>query len=132
MIRVLILATVGTMALTACAPVQDPNLGYDADGIRVCDLTVSFGSYAMGVDQELKSRILTLVAQEPGLDNTEERPWGREGESNLCIHAPRPGQADRLYDQIAEMIPTYSERAPTTVTHRDGRSEASVMPPWRN
>lgn len=128
----LILASVAAAALTACAPVEDPNLGYDADGIRVCDVTVSFGSYAMGVDRELKTRILALVAEDPGLDNTEERPWGREGESNLCIHAPRPGQADRLYARIAEMIPSYSDQAPTSVTHRDGRSDASGPPPEWN
>lgn len=131
MIRVLILSSVGALALTACAPLEDPNLGYDADGIRVCDVTVSFGSYAMGVDHELKARILALVAQDPGLENTEERPWGREGESNLCIHAPRPGQADHLYAVIADLIPEHSNRAPTSVTHRDGRTDQSIWPDAR-
>jgi hypothetical protein len=131
-VKRLIAGLAAVLALAGCAPMDDPDLGYDADGLRICDLTVSFGSYAMGVDHELKARILALVAQDPGLENTEERPWGREGESDLCIHAPRPGQADRLYDRIAEMIPTYSGRAPTTVTHRDGRSDASGMPAGQN
>lgn len=132
MIRVLILATVGTMALTACAPVQDPNLGYDADGVRVCDVTVNFGSYAMGVDHELKTRIQALLEADAGVEDVEETRWGREGESTLCIHAPGRGVADRLFNQIAEMIPDQSDRAPTTVTHRDGRSDSANPPPEWN
>lgn len=126
-----VIAAFAVLLAVACAPVVDPELGYDADGLRVCDVTVSFGSYAMGVDSDLKARILALVDREVGLDNTEERPWGREGESNLCIHAPRPGQADRLFDQIAALIPSTSERAPTTVTHRDGRTDQSTWPDAR-
>ncbi|MBN8553685.1 MAG: hypothetical protein J0L52_12420 [Caulobacterales bacterium] len=115
------------LVLSACAPVTpiDPA----EDGTVVCDITVSFGSYAMGVDHELKTRIQALVAADGGVDDTEERPWGREGESNLCIQASSPVHADRLFNQIAAMIPETSERAPTTVTHRDGRSDAAGPPP---
>lgn len=85
----------------------------------------------MGVDSGLKARIGALVAADTGVENSEERRWGREGESDLCIHAPAPGAADRLYDRIAALIPEHSQRAPTSVTHRDGRSRAATMPEGR-
>ncbi|HRH19488.1 MAG TPA: hypothetical protein PLE81_02515 [Brevundimonas sp.] len=127
MIRALVLCA---LVLSACAPVTpvDPV----EDGTVVCDITVSFGSYAMGVDHELKTRIQALLAADQGVDDTEERPWGREGESNLCIQASSPVDADHLFNQIAAMIPETSDRAPTTVTHRDGRSDASGPPPEWN
>lgn len=122
-------AAVAALLLAGCA--ATPPAPAD-DGPRPCDVTVSFGSYAMGVDHDLKARILALVASDRSVEDSEERRWGREGESDLCIHAPAPGAADRLFDQIAALIPATSDRAPTTVTHRDGRSDASGPPPEWN
>ena len=93
-----------------------------------CDVTVTFGSFAMGVDQDLKARIQGVITAETGVRDVEERRWGREGESDLCIHAPAP-VADSLYTRIADLIPATSERAPTSVLHRDGRRKASA---WSN
>ena len=121
-----LIAASALLLAAACAPVAPS--GPISDVQRACDVTVSFGSYAMGVDHELKTRILILVDQAVGLDNMEERRWGREGESDLCIHAPAPGAADRLFEQIAALIPATSDRAPTTVTHRDGRRDQSTWP----
>lgn len=126
MIRVALFAA---LLLAGCA--ATPSAPAD-DGPRPCDVTVSFGSYAMGVDHDLKARILALVASDRGVEGSEERRWGREGESDLCIYAPGPGAADRLFDQIAAQIPETSSRAPTTVSHRDGRRDASGPPPEWN
>ena len=126
MIRV---ALLGTLLLAGCATA--PATPADSDP-QACHVTVSFGSYAMGVDAELKTDILAVINADPGVMNVEETRWGREGEFDLCIHAPGRGIADRLYNQIADLIPEYSDRAPTTVTHIDGRTDASGPPPGWN
>ena len=94
-----------------------------------CDVTVSFGSYGMVVDQELKARVLSFVEDGSDAGAWPENSWGREGESSLCILTDTVAATDRLYDGIVALIPRYSARAPTMVTHIDGRSHASRMSP---
>jgi hypothetical protein len=97
-------------------------------GIEGCDLEVTFGSYAMGVDQALKVEIQNRIDGEAAVSSIEERWWGREGESTICIRTFDAAGADRLYTAVAAMIPEHSDRAPTTVSHLDGRSHGSTWP----
>lgn len=92
-----------------------------------CDVEIQFGSFAMGIDQDLRARVVAMVEAEPDA-TSEEAHWGREGESTICVMTSDARVTDRLYVAIAAMIPEHSERAPTTVTHRDGRSRASTWP----
>lgn len=94
-----------------------------------CDVLVSFGSYGMGVDQELRGRILSFVENSPDAAAWPERPWGREGESSVCVLTDDVAATDRLYEGIVALVPRYSSRAPTMVVHIDGRRHASGMPP---
>ena len=94
----------------------------------VCHVEVSFGSYAMGVDGDLKTRIQAVITGDEDVLGVEESRWGREGESTLCISTLGMPAADRLYSEIAALIPEHSDRAPTTVSHLDGRSEGSTWP----
>ena len=124
MIRVLALSglLLAGCATTPPAPTDD----------GVCDVTVSFGSYAMGVDHALKAQIQGVIDGEAGVAASQETPWGREGESTLCVRTFNGAAADRLFAAIADLIPATSDRAPTTVTHRDGRTDASGPPPEWN
>lgn len=120
--------------LAACALIGGCATAVPRDPLIVrtsCDVEVSFGSYAMGVDQELKARVLEVVSGNADVAGSVETPWGREGESTLCIMADDAVATDRLYDRIVDLLPRDSERAPTTVTHADGRSRAVGMPPER-
>ncbi len=121
MIRALALA-VG-VALAGCGTMEPAAV---REG---CDVEVSFGSYAMGVDRDLKARIVAFVDGSDDVVDTVETPWGREGESTLCVQAASSAGTNRIYDRVASMIPAHSERAPTTVTHRDGRTRSSTLPP---
>ncbi len=94
-----------------------------------CDVTVSFGSYGMGVDRGLKYGILSFVSSDEEATAGPERRWGREGESTVCIMTDSAAARERIYDGIVARIPDYSPIAPTTVTHIDGRTHASRMPP---
>lgn len=114
------------LCLTAAACASAPTApSTDTTG---CDVEVRFGSYAMGVDPDLKRRILSIVQNDPGVETSTETPWGREGESTLCVDLDSAAATDRLYGRIEAVIPPYSDRAPTTVIHRDGRSHSAVMP----
>jgi hypothetical protein len=93
-----------------------------------CDVEVSFGSYGAGPDAALKDSILTLIKADPGVTASEMKPWGREGESTLCLTAKDEAAANRLYGTLAAQLPSTSTRAPTTVRHRDGRSHATIWP----
>jgi len=112
------------LTAVACAGVPT---GPSTEAIA-CDVEVRFGSYAMGVDTDLKRRILSLVQNDPGVETSTETPGGREGESTLCVDLDSAAGTDRLYGRIAALIPPYSDRAPTTVIHRDGRSHSAVTP----
>lgn len=94
----------------------------------VCHVEVSFGSYAMGVDHDLRTRILAVIEAEDDVLDVQEQRWGREGESTLCVSTLGMPAADDLYATIAAMIPQHSDRAPTTVSHLDGRSHGSTWP----
>ncbi|MGV8929472.1 MAG: hypothetical protein ACOH1E_06955 [Brevundimonas sp.] len=96
--------------------------------IELCDVEIVFGSYAMGVDQALKASILRTVRSNADVAEWSEVRWGREGESTVCVHSPNESAADRLYDRIAVQIPTYSDRAPTSVVHIDGRRKEATLP----
>jgi hypothetical protein len=93
-----------------------------------CDVEVSFGSYGAGPDTALKDSILTLVKADPGVTASDVKPWGREGETTLCLKAKDEAAANRLYGTLAAQLPSTSTRAPTTVRHRDGRSRATAYP----
>lgn len=93
-----------------------------------CDVEVSFGSYGAGPDGALRDNILNLVKDDPGVTASGMKPWGREGETTLCLRAKDDATANRLYGVIAAQLPSTSTRAPTTVRHRDGRSHATAYP----
>ena len=50
----------------------------------VCHVEVSFGSYAMGVDHDLRTRILAVIEADEDVLDVQERRWGREGEILAC------------------------------------------------
>ena len=122
-------AALAALLLTGCAATPAPPAD---DRTDTCDVTVSFGSYAMGVDHDLKTRIQSVIDGDNGVASSEETRWGREGESTLCVRTYDAASAVRIYGLIAEMIPDQSDRAPTTVTHRDGRSDSANPPPEWN
>lgn len=120
----MIRALAATLLLAGCATTGQAVTHPVTPG--VCHVEVTFGSYAMGVDGELRARIQAVVAADEDVLDVQESRWGREGESTLCISTLGMPAADRHYSEIAALIPERSERAPTTVSHLDGRSHGST------
>jgi len=115
-------AEAAAKAAPAVAP--EPVLAATAE----CDVEVSFGSYGAGPDAALRDSMVSLLKADPGVTASEMKPWGREGESTLCLVTKDEAAANRLYGTLAAQLPSTSTRAPTTVRHRDGRSRATVYP----
>lgn len=113
---------------TAEAEAQVPATPAAAATTAACDVEVSFGSYGAGTDRALHDSILSLTRGNADVVTAEETPWGREGETTLCLHAKDDAAANRIYGAIAAQIPQTGAKAPTTVRHRDGRSRATAYP----
>ena len=78
-----------------------------------CDLAVSFGSYAMGIDAPTLSAVRKILADR-GVRSVEEIHHGREGETYLCARTRRPADARRLFHRIRTVLPA-APRGPITV-----------------
>lgn len=92
---------------------------------RACPVTVSFGSYAMGIDQGAYRKAKTYAARSHRIRIVSETPWGREGERTLCLDARTRQDADRAFDDLRAMIGAGARTGPTTVATAAGRTWTS-------
>ena len=114
------LAALLTLSLGACAaaPVQAGR----------CDVTIKFGSYGAGVDRSLADRVAAAVNTDRDLARSERKPWGREGEYDLCL-AAKPGRdAKALYERYRAMLPAKTLQAPTSIEGPDGLRSETIGP----
>jgi hypothetical protein len=70
-----------------------------------CALMVRFGSYAMGIDRPAAARIETFLAGRPEVTATQRRPWGREGEYDLCVRLKPKADAVALFEAMRSLVP---------------------------
>ena len=78
-----------------------------------CDLTVSFGSYAMGIDAPALAAVRRILADRT-VRSVEDIHRGLEGEVSLCARTRRPADADRLFHRIRLQLPV-APRGPIAV-----------------
>lgn len=121
MIRFALIAA-AALALSACAatpPVQ---------AAARCDVTVKFGSYGMGIDRSLADRIGAAVKADRDIARTERKPWGREGEYDLCLQARAGRDARAIYERYRAMLPGRALQAPTSIEGPDGLRYETIAP----
>jgi hypothetical protein len=70
-----------------------------------CALTVRFGSYAMGIDRPAAARIERFLERRSDVKGTERRPWGREGEYDLCVRLKPKADAVALFEAMRSLVP---------------------------
>jgi hypothetical protein len=92
-----------------------------------CGLTVRFGSYAMGIDGGAAVAVERLLRADRGVSSVERKPWGREGEFDLCARTRRVADARRLSERIRSLLPA-RPRGPITVTLAGGQSYTVPAP----
>lgn len=88
----------------------------------VCSVSVTFGSYAMGIDAKGLERVENYLARGNRLIvGSVVRPWGREGERTVCITTASPRDAGRVFSDVKGMVDGRTARGPTEVRTLDGR-----------
>jgi hypothetical protein len=108
------------LGLAACAATPAP-------APAGCDVTLKFGSYGMGIDRDLADRVATAVKADRDVARAERKPWGKEGEYDLCL-ATKPGRGKAVYDRYRAMLPAQNLKAPTSIEGPDGLRFESIGP----
>ena len=87
-----------------------------------CSVKIEFGSYCCGVDGETKAAVERYLEGARGVAGSTSNAWGREGESTRCVVTGTRADTDRIYRDLAALIPPIARRGPVTVTTADGRA----------
>ena len=104
-----------TLALTVLLPVSA------GATMPACDVSLQFGSYAMGIDGRAFDKIERYVARHPRLIRTSSvTSWGREGEKTVCLTTTRRGIAATVFRDIKGLVGK-GQRGPVEVRTLDGR-----------
>lgn len=86
-----------------------------------CDVSVQFGSYAMGIDGRAFDRVQTYVARHPGLVRTSSvTAWGREGERTVCLTTTSRKGMNTVFRDVRGLVGK-GQRGPVEVRTLDGR-----------
>lgn len=116
------------LALTAPASAQTrAPITSVSEAPRDCPLTISFASYAMGIDGRAFDRVSALLTRDRGVRAIEQYRWGREGEVTLCARVRSTADARRLFSRVRVALPA-RPRGPITLT--EGRM-TYLAPPSR-
>ena len=103
------------LAAAACQSAAIP-----ADPAARCSITVSFGSYAMGIDTAAAAAVDKLLAENKAVNHVSRTGAGREGEYGLCISTRDAAASTRLFERIAALLPA-RPRGPISVEAGDRR-----------
>lgn len=107
------------LALTVLTPAAASATG------PACDVSVQFGSYAMGIDGRAFDKVQTYVRRRPGLIQTSSvTSWGREGEKTVCLTTRTRKGVNTVYHDVRRLIGK-GERGPVEVRTLDGRTWSS-------
>lgn len=96
--------------------------------VMTCDVTVKFGSYGAGIDRSLADSIDQAVKADRDLARVERRPWGREGEYDLCLTAKPQRDARAIFERYRAMLPARALKAPTSIEGPDGLRYETIAP----
>jgi hypothetical protein len=88
-----------------------------------CSVTVSFGSYAMGIDAGAAAAIDKLLASSKDVKTVTRTGGGREGEYALCVQTRNKADAARVVEQIRAILPA-KPRGPIRVEGAGKRIDA--------
>lgn len=116
------LAALIALAATNASAARIEALPRGAPEPATCQVSVIFGSYAMGTDGVVDSAVRRIIETDPSVLNAVSISWGREGEHTYCLTTRGRREADRLFARIRAQIPRASQRAWTEVRTQWGRS----------
>ena len=89
-----------TLAAAALAP------GAERMGeAEACPLRGRFGSFASGIDRAAYEGVSAALRDDPRAASVTVRPWGREGERDLCVTPRTPTDAAPLARVAEAAVP---------------------------
>ena len=116
----LALAATAVLA-TACATDSGAEPPPSVPGGEGCDVSISFGSYAMGIDGEAYARVETWLAGHKDLvADVKVTPWGREGERTVCVTTTSPAAIKPVFSGVVKQLPAVGKKAPITALSKTG------------
>ena len=116
----LALAATAVLA-TACATDSGAEPPPSVPGGEGCDVSISFGSYAMGIDSEAYARVETWLAGHKDLvADVKVTPWGREGERTVCVTTTSPAAIKPVFSGVVKQLPAIGKKAPITALSKTG------------
>ena len=121
------LAALLVLALSACATAAPATDAGGGAALR-CDVTIKFASYGGGIDQDLSTRVSATVKADRDIAHSERKPWGREGEYDLCLTAKPGRDARALYERYRAMLPAKNLKAPTSIEGPNGLRFETIGP----
>lgn len=92
-----------------------------------CDLTVSFGSYAMGIDRASFAQVDRLLRRDRSVAKSDQQRWGREGEVTICAKLRRRADLAPLFYRIKAILPR-NPQGPVTVEAGNRKFTAGRAP----
>jgi hypothetical protein len=116
--KTLILSAIALATVATAAPAMA-----QAPGAAGCSVSVSFGSYAMGIDRAAFDRVERYTkANRRLIQSVKVTPWGREGERTVCIATRSQAARTTVFMDVRDLIKGKAKTGPTTVSTSDGRS----------
>jgi hypothetical protein len=82
----------------------------------------------MGIDRPLADKVDASTKADRDLARVERKPWGREGEYDLCLQAKPGRDAKTVYERYRAMLPGKALKAPTSITGPDGLMYETIAP----
>lgn len=98
-----------------------------APGDENCDVTVVFGSYAMGIDSQSYAKVEAYLKRRKAVRFTATN-WGREGERTVCVDTNNRAQTRKVFTDIRNMLPRVSRRGPVELRSNLGMTYRTRSP----
>ena len=122
------LATLLAAAALAAACATVPATAAQPEGSRLsiapgdenCDVTVVFGSYAMGIDSQTFAKVDAYLKRRAPAVTANTSSWGREGERTICVTARTGKMTRKVFNDIRNMTPRVARRGPVEIRSRFG------------
>jgi hypothetical protein len=122
-------AALAAVPANAAQPANPPQ-GHPsiAPGDENCDVTIVFGSYAMGIDGESLGKVERYLKRRAPSVHYTATSWGREGERTVCVTTRSKRVTRKVFSDIRNLLPQYSRRGPVEVRSRLGEAYQTRNP----
>ena len=115
-------AACATVPADAAQPAGTPSAGRPgiAPGDENCDVTIVFGSYAMGIDSQTFAKVDAYLKRRAPAVTANTSSWGREGERTICVTTRNAKATRKVFTDIRNMAPRVARRGPVEIRSRFG------------